>query len=498
MSAAIPSPPLKPESEKPPDEIGAPLVEQKQTASPSQPSTGQLVAAYILIGLGAILLLATIIPLNSGVLVLAMGVTFLIVRMTTGNYGFAVPAGILLGIGAYAALSDAQVLPADHPGWVLIFLALGFLSIYPLGGRIGMIWPVFPAAILLAVGLGFFDLPLFTRLASYARIATYWPATLILIGAWLLIRDHVPVVARRPLGIAVISSVILYGTIALAAGLAASMNLIGSTGNSSGIWFATPSGGAGESTTLTEPAYPGDTLNIVNDTGGDTWVIVGADPEVRVQATRQSGLGPAASVQLTTNQGIISLEGRRAPGTGIRTSAVSFVVAVPREIPVTVQSSSGSVQIADRQADLQIENSSGNIDLARIDGAVSAHTSSGNMRLVDVSGNVRATTSSGSINGSGLRHVQFAQSSSGSIHLTGSFHQDAQIQTSSGSVNVGFTPDSSVRIAANTSSGSIGTTDLQLTSSSQTPHTLNAILGSGTGLLSITTSSGSIWLQAAR
>ena len=63
-----------------------------------------------LITLGVVFLLGNLVPERGrgGLVVLGLGLAFLIGRITTGRYGYAVPSGILLGIGS-VTMGIAQV-----------------------------------------------------------------------------------------------------------------------------------------------------------------------------------------------------------------------------------------------------------------------------------------------------------------------------------------------------------------------------------------------------
>src|SRR5437899_12796804 len=79
-----------------------------------------------LITLGVVFLLGNLVPERGrgGLVILGLGVAFLIGRVTTGRYGYAVPAGVLLALGSYIALQDLQNLQAARGGR-LFFLLLG-------------------------------------------------------------------------------------------------------------------------------------------------------------------------------------------------------------------------------------------------------------------------------------------------------------------------------------------------------------------------------------
>lgn len=114
---------------------------------------------------------------------------------------------------------------------------------------------------------------------------------------------------------------------------------------------------------------------------------------------------------------------------------VDYTLEVPAGIPVSGETSNGSVS------------------LSKV-GAVNVTTSSGAIELDGVSGAVDVRTSNGRITGRGLsgRHIG-AETSNGDIDLTPATAQNVRAKTSNGSVTVKV-PKGPYRISAETSSGS--------------------------------------------
>ena len=177
-----------------------------------------------LITLGVVFLLGNLIPQGSrsGLILLGLGAAFLVGRVTTGRYGYAVPAGILIAIGTYLTLQDTQgPRTVQGGGWFFVLLGLGFALVYLFGLRPSAVWPLFPATVLLGLALVLFGVGSLGLLASLSWIVAYWPMALVLLGLWLLFRDHLPLPLRRPIatlgGIALLG----YGILAAAATIAA-------------------------------------------------------------------------------------------------------------------------------------------------------------------------------------------------------------------------------------------------------------------------------------
>src|SRR5438067_8413541 len=74
------------------------------TAPPRRGAAGRSgrVLALLLIAVGSTLLLARLAAPPGSALLLALGVACVVARLATGRYGFAVPAGPLLGLGGFA------------------------------------------------------------------------------------------------------------------------------------------------------------------------------------------------------------------------------------------------------------------------------------------------------------------------------------------------------------------------------------------------------------
>ena len=499
MSTLAPTPPSEPRTERPDAErVPSELLESARRGPLlTGRVTGQNAAAYILILLGLLFLVATFVPLGGGVFLLGLGLAFFVARLTSGHYGYAVPAGILVGLGAFVAFQQSGVLPDEDGGWALIFLGLGFFAVYPLGGRLGAYWPLIPGAILLALGLIQIGMVAMEPLASYAWIGRYWPVVLVLLGLWILARDSMSRPVRLAVGVVLVTTLILGGVLALAATMAASVGpgtasigLPGSIGDQLSA--------LGPTTTLSEPIGDGQALRITNQTGGTTQVVAGDAGIVRARVIRQVGLGPPAIVELSPMNGGVVLEARSAGSWPNQSPSVSLIVEAPRNVTISIQTSSGDVVVVDRAAAVQIDGSSSNLTVTRVDGPARLQTSSGSIRVADVTGDLNVRSSSGSIDARGLLHPRNAQTSSGSITLSGTFGDVARVQSSSGDVTLWLSPDSSTRITATTSSGTVSTGALALTGINQAQHNFAGTLGAGVGTLTITTSSGNIRLDAAR
>ena len=335
-------------------------------------------------------------------------------------------------------------------------------------------WPLFPAIILICLGLVPFGLGLLAPLASLSWIGGFWPLVLVLLGVWLLFRDHLPDTARKPVAT-------LGGVLLLAYGLLAAAATVANAGTFARAGFGPTFGTAAinDSVTVDQPIAAGQTL-IVANTSGKTTVHGGTGSSVHVVATRHYALaghapdvhvtptGNGVSVSASTREGFVSFfDGA---------SSVDYAIDVPEGVNVQTQANSG------------------NLDVSGIRGNVQADANSGSINLNDIAGEVRANTTSGAIHAGQLAHLRSLASNSGAIWIDGRFTDQASVQTTSGAVNVKVSPDSAVRLDAKSNSGAINPTGLSLTDGVTRQHELSGAIGNPANgaVLSIQTSSGSI------
>jgi hypothetical protein len=451
-----------------------------------------------LITIGVVFLLGNLIPERGrgGLIVLGLGAAFLVGRLTTGRRGYAVPAGILIALGTYISLQDVPgVRPFQNPAWFFVLLGMGFVLVYLIGLQPTAIWPLFPAAVMIGLGLLLFGASSLGMLASLSWIVAYWPLALVLLGVWLLFRDHLPSRAQRP--IATLGGVLLlgYGILAAAASVAAG-GMLARTGFVNGFGQAPFS----DSVTLDAPIASGQTFTVDNPNGRTT-LNGGSSPNIHVVATRHFSIaGHGPDVRLTPASGGISLSastvGGDFPFGG--SSWVEYTVDVPAGVAVNARSGSGQIEIDGVSGDVNATSGSGRLTLSNLGGSLRAQSGSGVVSVDNVAGDVRLSTSSGSLQATQVRHLREATSSSGSIALDGVFTDPARVHASSGSVTVKLEPGSAVLLDVKSNSGSISpAAGLALTGGSTSRTHLTGTLGTpaNDALLAIDTSSGSVRLS---
>jgi len=431
-----------------------------------------------LITLGVVFLLGNVIqgPGRGGLVLLGLGAAFAIGRLTTGRYGYSVPAGILLAIGCYVSVGAMFGSgPLQNSGWFFVLLGLGFVLVYVLGMRPAAVWPLFPATVLIGLGLILFGWASAAPLASFAWIASYWPAALVLLGVWLLFREQLPIALRQP--VATLGAIMLmgYGLLAAIASVAAAGTLVSPD-------FMADFGHAPYSDTITldQPIAAGETFNVTNSSGRTT-IRVGSGNSVHVVATRRFWVqGQPPDVNLTPAASSVSLEMPTARNAFGHDATVDYAIEVPAGVQVNAQSSSGA------------------LDIDGVQGAVQAEASSGNLTLNNIGGDLRAKTSSGRIRATQLRHARDIQTSSGSVTLEGVFTDPVQVRTSSGDVEVKLGSASAVAVDVSTRSGDINLRGVTLANQSKERNALKGTFGSPAAgaTLSIQTSSGDVRLSS--
>ncbi len=201
-----------------------PIPVRPQTGRPPMPAAPGNRAArpfvpLLLITLGLALFLGNFAPerVRAGLVLLGIGAAFVAARVASGRYGYAVPGGVLLALGAFALLEAAR--PSGAPAretrsLFFVVLGFGFLAVYALGARPWAVWPLFPGLVLLAVGLALGASAYTWPLAPFAWIGSYWPVVLVLVGVWLLFHDRVPRRLRRPITAVGVVLIVAYALVA--------------------------------------------------------------------------------------------------------------------------------------------------------------------------------------------------------------------------------------------------------------------------------------------
>jgi hypothetical protein len=137
---------------------------------------------------------------------------------------------------------------------------------------------------------------------------------------------------------------------------------------------------------------------------------------------------------------------------GLGRHHVRFTIDVPRDYPVYVRTSGGSVDVRNLTASLRGATSGGSIMVRDVAGPVSAHTSGGSIQAAGLNGRIELRTSGGSIGVTDSTGDLDVHTSGGGIHLQG-IDGKVRAVTSGGSVTAEMRANRGVSLI--TSGGSI-------------------------------------------
>ncbi|HAB15350.1 MAG TPA: DUF4097 family beta strand repeat-containing protein [Verrucomicrobiota bacterium] len=131
--------------------------------------------------------------------------------------------------------------------------------------------------------------------------------------------------------------------------------------------------------------------------------------------------------------------------------SVRYQVTVPKQFNLDLDTSGGSISVAEIQGQLKLETSGGSISAGEVDGTVKANTSGGSIKIAGVTGAATVDTSGGSIELGVMGGSVDADTSGGSIRIR-SATGPVKAKTSGGSIELG---DMAGPVQADTSGGSI-------------------------------------------
>jgi putative adhesin len=303
------------------------------------------------------------------------------------------------------------------------------------------------------------------------------------------------------------------------------------------IWLAVeligygPFFGSSQGTTLIQAPLPGNRLEL--DLGsGDVELQAGSEQDVRVETTQHGWWqGQPVAVERLADHVLVRNEAHSALfGLCFGRCGLTYRITVPRDISltvrttsgdinasgaagslslatgsgdveandipsgVTVSTSSGDVQLSDVGGKLDVQTSSGDVqlDAGRVDGAT-VRTSSGDVELDGVAGALALQSSSGDITVRDARDSRLdIQTTSGEVDYAGSLASgDSSVASSSGEVTLHLPAGSGFVLEASTSSGDLRS-DFELRGGKRDGRSLSGIAGAGGARLKIATSSGDI------
>lgn len=159
-------------------------------------------------------------------------------------------------------------------------------------------------------------------------------------------------------------------------------------------------------------------------------------------------------------------------------------------------SGSGSVHATAIGGELRATSGSGSVDATEVHGDIRTTTGSGTITIAQPSGRITAKTGSGSINIRGAGNTLSVRTGSGSLSIEGNPSPNSfwELDTSSGSVNLGVPSNASFRLNASVRGGSINT-QIPIVVEEHSRHALRARIGDGSARVEVRTGSGSIHIH---
>ncbi len=134
-------------------------------------------------------------------------------------------------------------------------------------------------------------------------------------------------------------------------------------------------------------------------------------------------------------------------------------VAVDGGSGVTVDTSSGNLDIEDVQGPVNVQTDSGDITTHNITGQTTVETSSGSIRMDGINGQLKAITQNGDVivKNAALSSQSILKTTNGSVRLFGSLNPQGNytLETSRGDVDLTLPDNATFQISASTGSGSI-------------------------------------------
>ena len=281
---------------------------------------------------------------------------------------------------------------------------------------------------------------------------------------------------------------------------------------------ATPTSPDDDVVERTFEVSPGGTLNVRTDRGSIEVATADADEvAVRVEIEARSDEDRERfGLTFEQDNGSVSVEGKvedrgRWNWNGDRLR-IKYIITVPEQYNVDLQTSGGSISVEDLEGEVEAETSGGSLSFGLIQGDIKGrtsggsisldgtsgnadvHTSGGSIWLGKVAGTVKARTSGGSITIDEVAGTIDAETSGGSIRaaITEQPEGDCELRTSGGSITVRLADGIGVDVDASTSAGRV-TTEFDVPPRDKDEmDELEASINGGGPMLRLRTSAGSV------
>lgn len=247
----------------------------------------------------------------------------------------------------------------------------------------------------------------------------------------------------------------------------------------------------------------------------DVTIARGAAEEIQIQAFRKGGSDSDFTVSMVTEGDLVRVSHTATPCFLLCDRSLSYVVTLPADAQVSVQTSSGDVSAEGLGGGADMRTLSGDITLTGVSGPIALTTTSGDIEVDagSVAG-ANISTTSGSVEINGAADALVIQTVSGDISVSNTrsaalklattsgdieYHgnldaeADHSISTISGDVDLVLPEGAALQVDASSVSGSLET-DFPVTGTTA-ERSLSGTIGAGGPRLAITTTSGDVAIE---
>lgn len=216
----------------------------------------------------------------------------------------------------------------------------------------------------------------------------------------------------------------------------------------------------------------------------------------------------ALEIKATQDGNRITIEAPRPRGDGPvfgYSTAVSFIVSVPRKLTLRVETGDGSIAADDLDGRIELRTGDGSVAADRITGELHVSTGDGSVRAMDLNGRVDLSSGDGSITARGRFQGLRAGSGDGSLTIEAdpgsTMDADWEATTGDGSITFRVPGGFNAEVDADSSDGSVsvdgsGTSARAEGGRNEDRQTLQTRLGTGGRTIRLRSGDGSIRLTS--
>jgi DUF4097 and DUF4098 domain-containing protein YvlB len=230
--------------------------------------------------------------------------------------------------------------------------------------------------------------------------------------------------------------------------------------------------------------------------GANAEVVITAD----IKATTQERLDNTRVVVTRTDDQTLDIRVDWAEGVRKGSEGCSLVITMPDASTVNLKTSNGRLTVQGVGSDLTLRTSNGRITAGDIPGRVDAHTSNGRVVLSEIGGAIDIDTSNGAVELAGVMGPVRANTSNGSvsIRLASDGVGPIRVSTSNGAATLAVGDAFAGELRLKTSNGKVRVNGPVSTESMDLDKRSGTLVFAGSGSSTITTSNGSITVEAAK